>query len=169
MRSAAAAAAAGTLRGFTATRSQQDVFSENIVKAIITANLPFSFIENEYLVKAAASVGVTLPSRKQLAGPVLDKVFEESQDFTLASLEVWHSTPSPQTSSKRVLAGCAPAPLGQTFGAVRVQLWTCFLPCQCLLPAGAASGRLRPSSCCGSLSSGTVALALDLTDPAHSP
>lgn len=77
---------------------------------MITANLPFSFIENEYLVKAAATIGVALPSRKVLAGPVLDKVFKESQDFTLESLEVWLCcTASPRVQTVIDCAG-APSP-----------------------------------------------------------
>ena len=59
-----------------------------MVKAVITSNLPFSFIENDYLVKAAATVGIKLSNRKQLAGPILDHIFEETQDFTLEALEV---------------------------------------------------------------------------------
>ena len=59
-----------------------------MVKAVITSNLPFSSIENDYLVKAAATVGIKLPNRKQLAGPILDRIYEETQDFTLEALEV---------------------------------------------------------------------------------
>ena len=57
---------------FVASRAQQEAYNTHMVKAIITANLPFSFIENEHVIAAAAEVGCTLPSRKQLAGPVLE-------------------------------------------------------------------------------------------------
>lgn len=79
--------ARGPLTTFTTTAHQQEAFIEALVKAIITANVPFTFIENEHLQTAASIVGVCLPSRKVVAGPLLDRIFDGSQDESLDTLQ----------------------------------------------------------------------------------
>jgi hypothetical protein len=61
---------------FAASKDQQETFIDNLVKAMVTNCIPFTFTENEYLRRAAASVGVQLPSRKVVAGTLLDRTFE---------------------------------------------------------------------------------------------
>jgi hypothetical protein len=46
------------------------------VRAIITGNVPFTFMENEDLVAAANIAGVELPSRKVTSTTLLDEIFE---------------------------------------------------------------------------------------------
>lgn len=55
------------IKGYTASHSQQEQFVNSLVKAIVTGNTPFSFVENEHLVSACKSIGVALPSRRLLA------------------------------------------------------------------------------------------------------
>lgn len=79
---AAAAAASSGISKFAASEQQQTAFIDSLVKAMATGCIPFNFMENQYLKDAAACVGVTLPSRKVVAGPLLDKIFEETQTFS---------------------------------------------------------------------------------------
>jgi hypothetical protein len=75
---------------FAASKNQQEAFIDNLVKAMATSCIPFTFIENEYLRRAAASVGVQLPSRRIVSGTLLDRIFEESVTFStdrIASME----------------------------------------------------------------------------------
>jgi hypothetical protein len=39
-------------------------------------------MENSYLKEAAGALGIELPSRRALAGPILDRMFDESRCFT---------------------------------------------------------------------------------------
>jgi hypothetical protein len=66
-----------------ASKDQQETFIDNLVRAMATNCIPFTFIENEYLRRAAASVGVQLPSRKVVAGTLLDRIFEGSVTFSM--------------------------------------------------------------------------------------
>jgi hypothetical protein len=71
---------------FTANAQQTEAFIDGLVKAMATSCIPFTFMENSYLKEAARALGVELPGRRALAGPILDKVFEESQCFTKESI-----------------------------------------------------------------------------------
>ena len=75
-----------TMHTFAASAAQQKEFNRLLAKACITGCVPFNFMENEQLQAAAKVVGVKLPSRKTLAGPLLDSIFEEVQLGTVASM-----------------------------------------------------------------------------------
>jgi hypothetical protein len=55
------------VESFTVSHTQAEQFVRHMVKAIVTGNVPFTFIENQYLVQACQSVGIQLPKRRQLA------------------------------------------------------------------------------------------------------
>lgn len=52
---------------FVLSHQQAEAFISKIVKAIVTGNVPLSFIENPHLVAACDAVGAPLPSRKTLS------------------------------------------------------------------------------------------------------
>ena len=54
--------------------------------ACITACVPFTFFENDHLMKAAAVFGTKLASRKVLGGTLLDSIFNEVQLGTIENL-----------------------------------------------------------------------------------
>jgi len=56
----------GPMRSFLANSSQVFVFLKNLALFFYTTNTALHLIENPYLVKACAAVGITLPSRKKL-------------------------------------------------------------------------------------------------------
>jgi hypothetical protein len=70
------------MNNFAASKDQLEAFVNNLVKAMATGCIPFTFVENEYLRRAASSVGVKLPSRKEVAGTLVDSIFEETVTFS---------------------------------------------------------------------------------------
>ena len=52
---------------FVLTPQQVDTFNSQLVRAVLTANIPFTFVENPHLVKAMTSIGIRTVTRKQLA------------------------------------------------------------------------------------------------------
>jgi hypothetical protein len=72
---------------FTLSASQIDRFTFGIVKAIVTGNIAFTFIENPHLMEAVSAVGVPTISRKQLANLWIPKLAEEASVATVATLE----------------------------------------------------------------------------------
>jgi hypothetical protein len=79
-------AASSSMVQFTASAQQKEAFIDGLVKAMATSCISFTFMENSYLKEAARALGVELPGRRALAGPILDRVFEESQCFTKESI-----------------------------------------------------------------------------------
>jgi hypothetical protein len=72
---------------FTLSASQIDSFTSGIVKAIVTGNIAFTFVENPHLMDAMSAVGVPTISRKQLANLWIPKLAEEASVATVATLE----------------------------------------------------------------------------------
>jgi hypothetical protein len=72
---------------FTLSRSQIDKFSSGIVKAIVTGNIAFTFVENPHLMEAMSAIGVPTISRKQLTNRWIPKLAEEASLATEATLE----------------------------------------------------------------------------------
>lgn len=71
---------------FTLSQSQMENFNKALVKAIVTGNVPFSFVENPHLAEACSTVGIPIISRKQLANkwvPLLAKEAHVSNADTL--------------------------------------------------------------------------------------
>jgi hypothetical protein len=58
----------------------------NCVKGLVTGCVPFAFVENEFIQRAMRSVGVQPPSRKQLGGSYLDRIFEADAENSLSML-----------------------------------------------------------------------------------
>jgi hypothetical protein len=71
---------------FAANAMEKDLFIDWLVKVMATSCIPFTFMENSYLREAAGALGVELPGRRALAGPILDRVFDESRCFTKNSI-----------------------------------------------------------------------------------
>jgi hypothetical protein len=46
----------------------------------------YPLMENNYLKEAAGALGIELPGRRALAGPILDRVFDGSRCFTRDSI-----------------------------------------------------------------------------------
>jgi hypothetical protein len=61
------------------TTQHQQQFIENIGKGMITGNVPFTFVENEFIMKAAAVFDVKMPRAKTVAGPLLDRILADQQ------------------------------------------------------------------------------------------
>jgi hypothetical protein len=74
----------GPIHQFSPSPAQQKKFVRELLLAVISACVPFSFFENEHLVNAANAVGIVLPSRKVVSTSLLDSVAAEVQ---LASAE----------------------------------------------------------------------------------
>jgi hypothetical protein len=53
---------------------------------MVTSCVPFSFISNPFIIKAAQAVGVQLPGRKAIATTLLDELFNEIQTFSRDSI-----------------------------------------------------------------------------------
>jgi hypothetical protein len=66
----------GLLKTFSMGQRDQQQFIHHIARAIITGNVPFTFMENEDLVAAANIAGVKLPSRKVTSTTLLGEIFE---------------------------------------------------------------------------------------------
>lgn len=78
------ASSSNTLSTFLSSAQQQEAFHRHMALACITSCVPFTFFENEHLQAAANVFGVKLPSRKVLSSTLLDKIFKEVQDVTIA-------------------------------------------------------------------------------------
>jgi hypothetical protein len=74
---------------FALSQSQIDHFTKCIVKAIVTGNVKFAFVENVHFVEALNALGIPSILRKQLANkhiPQLDKAANvENKDVLLRS------------------------------------------------------------------------------------
>lgn len=78
---------AGELRSFALASAQCENFKRLLVKAIVTANIPFTFVENESLLEACKHVGITeLPSRQQLADKYVPALAAEATLATKATV-----------------------------------------------------------------------------------
>jgi hypothetical protein len=71
---------------FPANAQQKEAFIDGLVKAMATSCIPFTFMENSYLKEAADALGIELPGRRALAGPILNRAFDESRCFTRDSI-----------------------------------------------------------------------------------
>jgi hypothetical protein len=79
-------AVASSMAQCAANAQQKEAFIDGLVKAMATSCIPFIFMENSYLKEAAGALGIELPGRRALAGPILDRVFDESRCFTRDSV-----------------------------------------------------------------------------------
>jgi uncharacterized membrane protein YebE (DUF533 family) len=59
---------ASSMAELAANAQQKEAFIDELVKAMATSCIPFTFMENSYLNEAAQAPGVELPSRRALAG-----------------------------------------------------------------------------------------------------
>lgn len=71
-----------TMAQFACSDVQAENFRVNMVKAMVTANIPFAFADNKYFHAACGNVGVEALSRKEVAGPYLDSICAEQQSFS---------------------------------------------------------------------------------------
>lgn len=71
----------GTLQrgaeSFTASDTQQAEFTALFIKAMVTGNVPFNFIENPSLIKACKLIGIDLPSCQSLTRTHLPNLAKE--------------------------------------------------------------------------------------------
>ena len=65
------------------TKNEYEEATKYLVKAICTARIPFAFVENIYFKRFVKILNpcYKLPSRKQVAGPLLEKEYKESKEF----------------------------------------------------------------------------------------
>ncbi|GLC37039.1 hypothetical protein PLESTB_001398200 [Pleodorina starrii] len=66
-----------SIGNFVASATQTFVFLKNLALFFFTTNTALHLIENPYLVKACAAVGIKLPSRFKLATTMLDEAHAE--------------------------------------------------------------------------------------------
>lgn len=78
----------GTLTSFVMAPHDQQRFIDHIVRAVITANILFNFMENEDLQAAARIAGVKLPGRKATSTVVLDRVVAEVEIANVEKLKI---------------------------------------------------------------------------------
>jgi hypothetical protein len=78
-----------TLAGIMATKDQQRQFDELLTKALVSPCVPlnFAFVENKYLNEAMAVVGLTVPSRRQVSGPLFDRIAEQTESFSMDTIQ----------------------------------------------------------------------------------
>lgn len=76
-----------SMANFALPEQSAEQFRVNIVKALVTGNVPFAFVENSFFKAACGCVGVEPISRKQVAGPYLDAIFAEEQSFSRELLD----------------------------------------------------------------------------------
>jgi hypothetical protein len=74
------------IQSFTASKVQVERFTTSLVKAIVTGNVPFSFVENRHLVEAFSSVGMPVISRKQLAHKWVPLLAQEAMTSNLETI-----------------------------------------------------------------------------------
>lgn len=65
---------------------QADKFVECLVKAMVTGNVPFNFIENKHFIEACGCVGITLPTRRQLSNTLIPKLAQQANVSNKATL-----------------------------------------------------------------------------------
>lgn len=77
----------GNLHSFGMSQRDQQRFIHHFVRGLIVGNVPFTFMENEDIMKAASIAGVKLPSRKVTSTTVLDQLFDDVEVANAAKLE----------------------------------------------------------------------------------
>jgi hypothetical protein len=78
------------------SKDAAEYFVKELAMAIVTGNVPFSFIENSHLIDACSKIGIPLPSRKQLA----DKhVTELAAEAKVSNFEILNAAPLIDASS----------------------------------------------------------------------
>lgn len=71
---------------FGCSPEQAEEYKVNMVKALVTGCVPFAFVENAFFKQAMLTVGVQPPSKKQVAGSYLDRIFEAEQELSLDTI-----------------------------------------------------------------------------------
>jgi hypothetical protein len=71
---------------FTIREYQIEHFTRCFVKAIVTGNIPFTFVDNPHLIEACQSLGLPTISRKQLADKWVPLLAEEASISNAATL-----------------------------------------------------------------------------------
>jgi hypothetical protein len=71
---------------FTLSKPQIEKVTTCIVKAIVTGNIAFSFVENPHLIEAMTTLGMPTITRRQLADRWIPKLAEEATVATAAIL-----------------------------------------------------------------------------------
>jgi hypothetical protein len=79
-----------TVHSFAVASTQKEAFTQEIVKAIVTGNIPFTFIENSHFLKACNVMGISLPSRKVLADTWIPRLAQEAEVATKEILSKEH-------------------------------------------------------------------------------
>jgi hypothetical protein len=74
------------MKTFACSPEQAEDFKVNLVKAMVTGCVPFAFVENEYMKQAMQSVGIKPPSRKELGGSYLDRIFKADCENSVSML-----------------------------------------------------------------------------------
>lgn len=71
------------------TKNEYEEATKFLVNAICTARIPFAFVENIYFKRFVKVLNpcYKLPSRKQVAGPLLEKEYKESKGFMMVLLK----------------------------------------------------------------------------------
>jgi hypothetical protein len=90
------------VQAFGVTRSQEEEFKDNFFKAMVTSCIAFNFVENEYLRKAFATLGMTAMSRKEVSGKRLKALTQrdqqdmrsqtDSMDYPAGSSDGWRKS-----------------------------------------------------------------------------
>jgi hypothetical protein len=87
------------VQAFGVTAKQEEEFKENFFKAMVTSCVAFNFVENEYLRKAFASLGMAPMTRKEVSGRRLQDLTQKdrldtrtlinSMDYPAGSSDGW--------------------------------------------------------------------------------
>jgi hypothetical protein len=75
------------VESFTLSSPQIENFSTYLVKAIVTGNIAFTFVENPHLMEAMATVGGPTTTRRQLTDQWIPALAEEASVATVATLQ----------------------------------------------------------------------------------
>ena len=75
-----------SMEHFLCSPEQAEVFKTNVVKAMITGCVPFSFVENTFFQDALQSVGVSPLTRREVGGCYLDRIFAAEQEMSSGAL-----------------------------------------------------------------------------------
>jgi hypothetical protein len=67
------------VQAFGVTAKQEEEFKENFFKAMVTSCMAFNFVENEYLRKAFASLGMAPMTRKEVSGRRLQDLTQKDR------------------------------------------------------------------------------------------
>jgi hypothetical protein len=76
----------GTLRAHIVSKTQQDAFEEMFAQFMYVSLTPLRRLESPELKAALALLGATPPDRKKVAGPLLDKAYNQAVEKVLSQV-----------------------------------------------------------------------------------